>query len=819
MDLETQVKWEHEMLSFGINRFRKQEATAVERKQYTQTHGGARLLKGYLAQVSEFIAHVLAGNSVQGRRGQSSKYARLVATVDADKLALFALTNIVAAVYEDIPMARVIQRIGQMIEDELKFTKFALDMPEYFDAVQRDMDRKNTANYRHRHRVLTHTMNKHGSQWRQWDEETRCGAGALILSLAMDSTDLVTKVTIPGRRSQKSMLVATPEVREWLENSNDAMALFLPDKMPCLIEPEKWTDTQTGGYYSPRLRMTTPLVKTRRGPAGQDHQDLLKDANMPTVLKAVNGMQGTAWRINKRVLETMQKVWDSSLSVGMPPSEPYEIPKCPFEKGAVLDDVQQEQLAHWKEEARELHTLEKKRQGNVMGVSRTMRIGQMLKDKKELYYVYQADFRGRLYSTASGVSPQGSDNAKAVLEFARSHPIGERGLYWLKVHGANKYGEDKCSYAERAKWIDARHEQWNAVAEDPIGNRAFWQDADKPYQFLAFCFEYAEATRVGAAFRTRLPIARDGSCNGLQHFSAMLRDHVGGAAVNLTPGDEPADIYQQVADVCYSKLKNLAMTNSGEGVAAQNWIKTFKDLGYDTIPRKVSKKPVMTLPYGSTQQACTSSIFTWYVEQRLDTFPENTTFKHCVLLSRLMWESIGEVVIAARAAMKWLQDSAAILGKDGMPLVYYSPLGFPVYQGSRKVDSKRVSARIGGSQMKVRIAVDTNEIDVRKQRQGSSPNMVHHVDATHLMRCVAAGVDAGIQDFAMIHDDFGVHACFIDEWDGIIRREFVSMHEDFDFLSQFKDAQEEITGLSLPVMPERGDLDLRDVLNSPYFFG
>ena len=820
MDVSDQIQWEKAMLSFGIARFRNQENKAKERGAYTQTNGGARLLKGYLSQVSEFISHYVAGNQPGGRR--RSKYAKLIATVDPDKLAMFALTNMVSAAYEDVPLARVIQRIGTMVEDELKFTKFELDMPEFFDAIQRDMDNKNTVSYRHRHRVLTHTMNAKGSQWIKWNTETVCGVGALVLSLAMDSTDIVKKVTIPGAKSQKTLLVATAEVQEWIAQSDDAMAVMLPDRMPCLIEPEEWVSYTDGGYYSPRLRMTTPLVKTRRGPAGKDHKELLQHARMPKVLTAVNAMQATQWRINTRVLEVMQKIWESNLAVGMPQTEPIQIPKSPVPRDVAKDDMTEAQKAaldNWKEEARELHALEKKRQGNVLSVARTMRIGEMLKDKEKLHYVYQTDFRGRVYAATSGVSPQGSDHAKAVLEFARAHPIGERGLYWLKVHGANKYGEDKCSYDARVQWINERHEQWVSVAMDPVGNRQYWKDADKPYQFLAFCFEYEEAIRVGTSFRSRLPIALDGSCNGLQHFSAMLRDRVGGSAVNLVPGDTPADIYQEVGDVCWTKLKELSKENTGEGVAARNWIDCITSLGYDTLPRKVAKKPVMTLPYGSTQQACTSSVFEWYIDQRLDAFPANTAFKHCVLLSKLIWQSIGEVVIAARGAMRWIQDSSAVLSKDGKPIVYYSPLGFPVYQGSRKIEDLRVSARIGGSQMKVRIATDTDEIDPRKQRQGSSPNMIHHVDATHLMMCVNSGTAVGIEDFAMIHDDFGVHACFIDKWHEIIRREFVNLHAHFNFLGEFKDAQEELTGLVLPELPPNGDLDLTDVLKSPYFFG
>uniref|UniRef100_A0A804UJ27 DNA-directed RNA polymerase n=1 Tax=Zea mays TaxID=4577 RepID=A0A804UJ27_MAIZE len=39
----------------------------------------------------------------------------------------------------------------------------------------------------------------------------------------------------------------------------------------------------------------------------------------------------------------------------------------------------------------------------------------------------------------------------------------------------------------------------------------------------------------------------DGSCNGLQHYAALGRDYMGAVAVNLVPGEKPADIYSEIA--------------------------------------------------------------------------------------------------------------------------------------------------------------------------------------------------------------------------------------------------------------------------------
>lgn len=814
-DVQGELEWEQHMLEYGVARFRMQEDKAKERGDYTGTNGGARLLKGYLSQVSEYIAHYLAGNSPGGRR--RSKYSPVLQAVDPDKLALITLTSIVSAVHGETEAVSAASTIGGRVEDELRFAEFELANKELFNQIQRDLDNRNSESYRHRHRVLNHAMRKANVEWRDWGNEMRSSVGLLLLSLTLDATDLVTREMVQEGKKRKIVLRAAPEVLEWIKESDEAVAAMMPDRMPMLIRPEDWTTYHTGGYLHPRLRQTTGLVKFRRGSSGRAQRDMLQDAQISRVMRAVNGMQSTPWRINKRVLAALQRVWHNNLGVGMPPSQPYEIPPAPIPAGVTeLTDQMKEDLDEWKHVARELYAKEKLRKSLVLGVARTMRIGQMLKEHDDFYFVYQLDFRGRVYCTSSGISPQGADPAKGCLEFAEGKPLGERGAYWLKVHGANKFGYDKVSYDDRVAWVDDNREAILAAADNPTANRELWANADKPYQFLAFCFEYAGYAESGEAHVCHLPIALDGSCNGLQHFSAMLRDTEGARAVNLTPGLQPSDIYQDVADVCTRKLQERALEGDNP---ATNWLKFLKDQGYDKLPRKASKKPVMTLPYGSTQQACTSSLFSWYIDHDCEYFPKNTAFRHCIYLSKLLWDSIGEVVVAARQAMDWVQKMAGDVAKQEHPLVYRTPLGFPMYQASNKQQVKQVCHRVGGSRMRVSVAIPLDDLDSRKQRQGSAPNLVHSVDATHMMMCITAGMDIGISSFAMIHDDFGVHACHVDDWQHIIREQFVKLHSEHDILRDLWEQMTERTGLTIPEPPKQMDFDLSSVMDSPYFFG
>jgi DNA-directed RNA polymerase len=74
------------------------------------------------------------------------------------------------------------------------------------------------------------------------------------------------------------------------------------------------------------------------------------------------------------------------------------------------------------------------------------------------------DWRGRVYPMPH-FNFQREDRVRALFQFADGEPIGERGLYWLKVHLANCGDFEKISkkpYEERVEWVDAN-------MDDPSG--------------------------------------------------------------------------------------------------------------------------------------------------------------------------------------------------------------------------------------------------------------------------------------------------------------------------------------------------------------
>ena len=142
------------------------------------------------------------------------------------------------------------------------------------------------------------------------------------------------------------------------------------------------------------------------------------------------------------------------------------------------------------------------------------------------------------------------------MTFADAKPLGEKGLYWLKVHLANFAGKDKMSFDDRASYIDDNMAHVRQSVEDPFSENPWWMTLDDPFQGLATCREIVSAIDSGdpATYQCSLPVHMDGSCNGLQHYAALGRDTVGGKAVNLLESDGPEDVCTYYATKLYSLL-------------------------------------------------------------------------------------------------------------------------------------------------------------------------------------------------------------------------------------------------------------------------
>lgn len=808
MNIEKQLEIEQAMIDVGAENYLKGQRMAEEKGRGASLDYSTRLMRDFILPLTDALTEW-----VQAKPRGATKLGRcrgLLRLVQSEKAVFIALREVFNNFTMERSITQMASSIGKMIEDEIRFERFEASHGEYYKTIIADFQRKNTKEYRHMHRVLTHKANEKQDQWVSWSAAERIEVGVKLLDVILENSDLIEKVERRHKARPVTEIVPTESALAWI-NEHESMKQFMyPSRSPCVIAPDPWVAINQGGYYSPVLRQAVPMIKT-----SLPHK-YMAEADLTKVMASINAVQAVPWQVNRKVLAVMKDVWNNNLQVGMPPKEklvpsPSPVVGIPFED---MTETQKGMLQDWKFEASAVYTAERERVSKGFQVTRIIRMANDYAEYDNFWYVWYADFRGRLYTATAGFSPQGPDLAKGLLKFGNGKRLGERGLYWLKVHGANRFGFDKCSYDARVAWVDERHEEFIRAANDPLSYRDTWGDADKPYQFLAFLFEYAEAHQGNPIeYISYLPVGLDGSCNGLQNFSAMLRDPVGGKATNLIPDVAPSDIYAQVAEVALRKIKERLVASVDTG--GEDYLFATKWLQFG-IDRKLAKRPVMTLPYGATRQSCTQYVFQEIIERDKELFGKGWNFKAAVWFTPILWASIGEVVVAAKDAMQWLQDCASAMTKAGLPIRWVTADGFVAWQSSQVIESVQINTQLNG-RFQIRVGTVTDKLDGSKQRQGISPNFVHSQDATHLRMTVLNALRKGITDLALIHDDYGTHACDTDTLHQVIRETFVELYGRFDPLDAFR-AQQEVAGGILPPIPSKGSLELEWVLDSLYFF-
>jgi hypothetical protein len=107
------------------------------------------------------------------------------------------------------------------------------------------------------------------------------------------------------------------------------------------------------------------------------------------------------------------------------------------------------------------------------------------------------NFRGEIESGPATLTPQSGDLARALLQFSQPIPLGPEGRGYLAAHGRRCYeGEDSLAGEDALKWVERNNERIVAAAERPREN-GWWESAARPWQFLAFCFEWKRLSDLG----------------------------------------------------------------------------------------------------------------------------------------------------------------------------------------------------------------------------------------------------------------------------------------------------------------------------------
>ena len=752
--------------------------------------------------------------------------------------------------------------IGTAIKKEADIEKFyqyeeskGADMKWLKSSMDKAIEQRARSSYKVAYAV--NRMHKEGYTGLSWSTQDMNVLGAKIIEMLIAGSDFYILVD----RQIDTKTIKCLEVGEWFARAwqkQEAKLISNAVKhLPTIIPPRHWSSPYDGGYYGASCLQTQLIRLNVLGgtEAVKTYTSKLAMVDLGNIYAALNAMQDTPFKINKDILNTLKEIYASGgVLGGVPRTEPFEkLPRLP-------EDATKEEIQEHKKKAVGIYKQEEARKSKALRCLVAIKTAERFAEYDSIYFPWNVDYRGRCYPIPTALSPQGDDIQKSLLLFAKGTPLAsDEDTKWLKIHGANLSGNDKISFKERIAWVEAHETDIVNSAEDPLGYR-WWYEVSKgdyPMEFLAFCFEYRKLLtyieKYGNAkgFVSNLPLAFDGTCSGLQHFSALLRDEVGGQAVNLMPSDTVQDIYSIVANKVNKLLLKDAIegtedsfkTNKdgeflldregkpqvkyGDKTLAQNWVNFNRiKFGQDGITRKVCKRSVMTLAYGSKQYGFKENLLADIIHPYVLDHPEDNPFlspnQAAIYMAKLIWDSVKTTVIKAVEGMEWLQKVADLICHDNHVVTWNTPNGFPVQQNYMKMKQETIQLRFNKARVRFYNQRETDDVDNRAQRNGIAPNFIHSMDACHLQRVVNAMKQLGDDNFMMIHDSFGTDCAHAGLLYKVIRQEFVNLYKDQNHLANFLESVKYLIGddklSKVPEIPAFGNLDLDLVKQSDFCF-
>jgi len=637
-----------------------------------------------------------------------------------------------------------------------------------------------------------------------WDAKQRMACGVFLVELVAKRTSMVRIVMDNSYRPARRVVKATEECMAWIAEVSAEQRLMTPNWLPMLVSPRPWDTPLSGGYLNEALPLT--LFKS-----GSEIVAQHCDGTEP-FLAAANLHQAVAWRVNTWMLEQITHAYDRSLEVGcLHPREGWPVP--PYPKHLQDDDPE---VRKWARRARLIHEKNDKTRNARISQAKCLWVARRFADEAKLYFPMSLDFRGRYYYRPPYLNPQSNDVSRALLMFANAQPIGDNeAADWLRIHGANMWGLGKLDWRSRIDWVLEHEPQIKAVGTQPWLHAEFWMKADKPWQFLAFCREYAGFLAEGYGYSCGLPIMLDCTCSGIQHYSALLRSQEMGALVNLVSHDDgPADIYKTVIDGVLERLR------SSTDEQAKAWLTLQPD-------RSLAKPAVMTLPYSATRSAFYFNCYDWALERSEQLFNKRSwvnlpgAHKTVHYMATLLHEEATSMVGPAAEAMEWLRAVGKAAGKADVPLQWHAPSGLLVHQSYPNLKEKRIRLNyLSDVRLDIRCQVEDLGMETRRMGNALSPNVIHSLDSSHMALATIDAVNAGVSNLGGIHDCFVTTPAEMTQLRDSVRKSFVQIY-DQDWFARIADQLlSQIPTEAWPSLPTRpivGRLDLTQVEHSNYF--
>tara|TARA_R100001530_G_scaffold564_3_gene946 strand:- start:115 stop:2451 length:2337 start_codon:yes stop_codon:yes gene_type:complete len=771
--IEKQVQLERDQISLGIKRLRKTTRDLEDKSYASATIYGISsidvLLPIVMKKIDDTTYHRLTrgtGHQFQLIKDYVSKLESFAAAAISCKI-LF--DKVFSHKVDSNTIVNISEAIGQAIENECQIRYYEATAPGLLNVLKKNYWH-NSIGTQQKVTVIQTLWNRYNvDPWCSWGKSNRVKLGGWYADCILASCNWFYKDRVREGRRTTNYIRPTPEFIEIKDKVMKDSELFAPLSWPMLIEPNDWTNEKPGGYLLNEVMRGNEMV--RRG-----HPTLVQGETPITFL---NKIQKVGYRINTLIIDVANHLEEKGISVGkfIPI---VEIPLPP--KPPDIADNKESRKAYRRAAAEVMNK-------NANAFRRSCRTRQTLEAarrfKKDTFYIpWSFDYRGRAYPIPAFLTPQDTDFGKSLLIFDRESTVTPEAEKWLAFQVATTYGLDKSTMEERQLWVKHNIPLITLIARDPYRNTSEWEVAEEPWQFLAACDEYYHCVIKKDKLTTKLPIAIDATCSGLQILAGLARDKSTAELVNVTRSPMPQDAYKVVAMESRGKIPER--------------LRSVWD-------RKCVKRTVMTIPYNAKPYSNRT-----YIRDALNEKGVEVDKDELTVTVQAVRDAMHRVVPGPMKVMKWIEDEVSKAISRGVSEIQWkTPSDFIVNQKIMKKNIEVLELKLLG-RCKIHVATgDTDKVDKNRHKAATAPNLIHSLDAS-LLHIATMRFKHPI---ALIHDSVLCRATDMSILSTLVRETYMHLFAQHDYL---KDFAQQIGAETEP--PIIGDLEPSNVLKSTYFF-
>lgn len=809
-----------------------------------------KVLRGALPVAAKAITSILADSSE--RRGDHKTAEEILSLLPSPTLALIGLTAMLGQYGRKAgppTMQAVINHISAAVETEFWAYSVANEDPKFFRwIVDRQMRKATSRPYRVKGAKGIAELRGMENLRPEWSLALRTFIAQIVINGCL-ATGLFEVSTGDGALV---FVVLTKEAEAmFLEAFDQSVSYARPALMPMLVPARRWEGWRDGGYILQSVADRTALVSSHDRGRNKLIKEALADGSMVQVIDALDHLGSTGFRLNTAALGGLRVAVRGDLKVRKLPGDPSALKDPEAPEG--YSEMTPEEQKGWRIQAGKIRGLKRSMTTDRVVLRRSMDVADLIEPYPAFYLPHNLDWRGRVYPMPT-FNHHRADYIRGLFEFAEGDPLGDHGAEALAIHAANtasgpQFGKvDKLPLDGRIAWAAKHNDLFREIHRHGHERPELWTGVDAPFSFLAAAsemgrlIEWTDAGSCQEAFVSNVPCALDGTNSGVQHYAAIMRSKQEADYVNLLPGDRPHDLYGVVADRVLEDLRGTARIGDDHTLAVR-WL----EFGVD---RSIVKRQVMTYAYSSEVFGFAAQIrkdLMLPLEQKVilgeipeHPFGEDNGFAASIFLARRIWDALQGTLPRTSAAMQWIKSVAWALAKEGHPLQWTSPVGLPVLQRYQQWKEAKVNLFLSNTKVvmpsvatddteaegikRVQLAMraaPTGKLVPHKQKNGAAPNVIHSMDGAHLVRTAAACKAQGIP-LITVHDSFATTAGRTHQLSRILREEFAGLYVDYCPLAEIdryaRSKLSDAAKANLPPLPEKGDLDLSEVLGSPYCF-